>query len=198
MPYNYVCNKGDKGKLDCKPGQKCGLGNCVPPSTPPPGCPSGWRCDKIYTEGTTCQETWPGSIQRPCKLTPSDTAFSGNCCIPPGGGGGKTPTPKPPPPGPGPTARCVEIKAYDTNWNQLTATQLSRLKVGDKVRFTVRGSATKGTFDKARFTINGIQRPAVTAKKPNTEEFYDEYTIPTGETTFTINAQVHHKTLGWF
>jgi len=69
--------------------------------------------------------------------------------------------------------------------------------VGDTVRFTVAGQASSGSFDKARFKINGVQRPEVTGKRPATEEYYDEYTIPAGITTFTINAQIHHATLGW-
>ena len=107
----------------------------------------------------------------------------------------KTPTP-PPPPGE-PTAQCLNIKAYDTNWTELTSAQLAQIKVGDTVRFTVAGQASSGSFDKARFKINGVQRPEVTGKRPATEEYYDEYTIPAGITTFTINAQIHHATLGW-
>ena len=107
----------------------------------------------------------------------------------------KTPTP-PPPPG-GPTAQCLNIKAYDTNWTELTSAQLAQIKVGDTVRFTVAGQASSGSFDKARFKINGVQRPEVTGKRPATEEYFDEYTIPEGITTFTINAQIHHATLGW-
>ncbi len=169
------------------------------------GCNTGWHCDKIYTEGTTCQETWSNSIQQPCSLTSNDTAKSGTCCIPPLSAGG--PTPKPGGGGPpvggggtplpaGVTAQCLNIKAFDTNWTQIT--NLSTLKVGDKVRFTVAGSASTGTFDRARFTVNGALRPEVTATRPGTSEFYDEYTIPEGTSSFSINAQVHNTVLGWF
>lgn len=96
-----------------------------------------------------------------------------------------------------PTAQCQNVKAYDTNWTQLTATQLKGLKAGDKVRFTVAGQASSGNFTKARFTINGTVRGEVTGKKPNTQEFFDEYTIPAGVTTFNITAQIYHETLGW-
>ncbi|MGB6838774.1 MAG: hypothetical protein WBD86_02415 [Microgenomates group bacterium] len=98
--------------------------------------------------------------------------------------------------GPGITASCLDIKAFDTEWNRIT--NLSTLKAGDVVRFTVSGSASSGSFDKARFIINSATRPEVTVKRPGTEEFYDEYTIPEDVTSFTINAQVHHSTLGWF
>ncbi|KKU16846.1 MAG: Chitin-binding lectin 1, partial [Candidatus Woesebacteria bacterium GW2011_GWC2_45_9] len=106
---------------------------------------------------------------------------------------GSTPTPPPPPP----TAQCLNIQAFDTSWNKLSSTDLSNLKPGDKVRFTVAGQASSGNFDKARFKINGVQRPEVTQKKPSSEEYYDEYTIPEGITTFSIGAQIHHTTLGW-
>jgi len=97
----------------------------------------------------------------------------------------------------GPTAQCLNIKAFDVNWALLTSEQLKALKAGDKVRFTVGGTASSGSFDKAKFKINGVDRPEVAAKRPDSNEFYDEYTIPEGVTTFTINAQIHHTTLGW-
>ena len=96
----------------------------------------------------------------------------------------------------GAPAQCLNIKAFDTEWVEIT--DLSTLKAGDKVRFTVAGQTSTGSFDRARFIINGVTRPEVTAKRPNTQEFYDEYTIPTGITTFSVNAQLHHTTLGWF
>jgi hypothetical protein len=98
------------------------------------------------------------------------------------------------------SGQCLNIKAFDTSWNPLSASQLLTLKVGDAIRFTVAGQATAGTFDKARFTINGTLRPEVTQTRPGSDptEFYDEYTIPPGVTSFTITAEVHHSTLGWF
>jgi hypothetical protein len=97
-----------------------------------------------------------------------------------------------------PTAICYNIKAYDVNWTQLTNTQLAMLKPGDIVRFTVEGQASSGNFIMARFTINGVRRPEVITLKPGTNEFYDEYTIPSdGTTSFTISGEVYHETLGW-
>ena len=75
---------------------------------------------------------------------------------------------------------------------------LAVLAVGDTVRFAVGGTTTGGTFDKARFTINGTLRPEVTAQKPGSNEYFDEYTIPAGTTSFSVNAQIHHTSLGWF
>ncbi|MBL7036348.1 hypothetical protein ISR94_00680 [Candidatus Microgenomates bacterium] len=95
------------------------------------------------------------------------------------------------------SAQCLNIKAYDINWSPLTSTQLSQLTVGDVVRFTAAGQSPNGTFTKARFTINGILRSEVATKKPSTTEFYDEYTIPAGISTFNIAAQVFHDSLGW-
>ncbi len=108
-----------------------------------------------------------------------------------------SPAPTAPPPGASPTAQCLNVKAYDLSWNILSSSQLSSLKPGDTIRFAVAGTTTSGSFDRARFKINGVQRPEVTQKKPGSEEFYDEYTIPPGITTFTIGAQIHHTTLGW-
>ncbi len=97
---------------------------------------------------------------------------------------------------PGVTASCLNIQAFDAEWNSITT--LSSLVAGDVVRFTVAGNASSGSFDKARFTINGTSRSEVSVKRPGTDEYYDEYTVPEEVTTFTINAEVHHTTLGWF
>lgn len=93
---------------------------------------------------------------------------------------------------------CLQVKAYDTQWNQLTSSELSGLEPGDVVRFAVAGITTSGSFDKAKFTINGSLRPEVSQKKTGTDEFYDEYPIPEDTTSFTVSAQVHHTALGWF
>ncbi|OGM05168.1 hypothetical protein A2715_03360 [Candidatus Woesebacteria bacterium RIFCSPHIGHO2_01_FULL_39_32] len=106
-----------------------------------------------------------------------------------------TPTLTPPPEI---TAECSAVKAYDSEWNLLSSTDLANLKAGDVVRFTVSGTASSGTFDKARFTINGVLRAEVTTKKPGSNEFYDQYTVPVGVTTFNVSAQIHHTDLGWF
>jgi hypothetical protein len=100
-------------------------------------------------------------------------------------------------PTPSLSATCNSVMAYDQNWQALSATQLSALKSGDVVRFAVGGTSSGGSFDRARFTINGTQRPEVTTIRPGTSEFYDEYTIPAGSTSFTVSAQIRHTQLGW-
>jgi hypothetical protein len=107
-----------------------------------------------------------------------------------------TPTP---PPGEEISALCLNIKAFDTNWDEIT--DLSSLRAGDIIRFTVSGTTNSGNIDKARFRINSpTWRTDVVTKKPGTSEFYDEYTIPEGVTSFTINAQLHHTSsdINWF
>ena len=111
----------------------------------------------------------------------------------------KTPTPTPtntpvPTATPTPALACLNTRVFDTNWNELSGSELAQLQAGDKVRFTVAGSATSGTFDMARFRINSSTwRPSVTQKRPGTNEFYDEYTIPPNTYSFSVNTQVHHK-----
>lgn len=106
--------------------------------------------------------------------------------------------PKKPPPDTGFSAQCLNIQVFDTKWNKIT--DLSSLMAGDTIRLTVSGGTTKGSIDKARFTINGSQKAAVTQKRAGTNEFFDEYTIPDGVKSFTINAQLHHtdSSVGWF
>jgi hypothetical protein len=96
------------------------------------------------------------------------------------------------------SAQCMNVLAYDTEWNTLSLSDLAKLKTGDTVRFAVAGTATSGTFNMARFTINGTLRSPVVTQKPGSSEFYDEYIIPANTTSFTINAQIHHSSLGWF
>ncbi|OGM21333.1 hypothetical protein A2955_01300 [Candidatus Woesebacteria bacterium RIFCSPLOWO2_01_FULL_37_19] len=114
-----------------------------------------------------------------------------------------TPTPTLPPNAtPTPTtpdisAKCSDVKAYDNLWNPLDLADLASLEPGDIVRFAVSGSASSGSFDKARFTINGSLKPEVTTKKPGTQEFYYQYTLPDGVSSFTIKGEIHHSNLGW-
>ncbi len=88
---------------------------------------------------------------------------------------------------------CTQIKVYDVDWNLLNAQQLSGLIPGQNIYFTVTGSG--GSFDKARFTINGVLNSDTTNLKPgSSREFYQQYIIPTGEVNFTINADLHDST----
>ena len=149
-------------------------------------------CESPYVCTNTGTSLCRGGYE--CKL-------GGNPTNPPGPTNPPAPTNTPLPPTPTGTpsigAQCLDIKAYDTTWKLLTISDLANLSEGDKVRFTVIGNATSGAFDKAKFTINSSVQPETTAKKPNSEEFYVEYTIPAGITAFTIDAQVHHLTQGW-
>lgn len=102
-----------------------------------------------------------------------------------------------PPPTPVVTARCQNIKAYSSTWVELTAAQLAALKPTDTVNFCVAGTATGGSFDKAKFTINGTAQAETSTVRPSSTDFCQSYVIPTGTTTFNLTAQVHHTTLGW-
>ena len=95
------------------------------------------------------------------------------------------------------SASCQDIKIFDEEWNPISADGLKALSPGDVIRITVVGLATSGSFDMARFTINGTLRPEVTQKRPGTEEFFDEYTIPVGVSTFNIKAEIHHSSNIW-
>jgi hypothetical protein len=99
--------------------------------------------------------------------------------------------------GGGDTYACLAVKAYDTNWTAISAAGLKLLKAGDKIRLTVAGTTSTGTFNKAKFKINGSETAEVTAVKPNTTEFYYEYTIPANVFTFTVDAKINHSTAGW-
>ncbi len=98
----------------------------------------------------------------------------------------------------GPSGQCLTVRIYDTSWNELNTAARTALKPGDIIRVTVAGSASQGAIDQARFTFNNSLRLPVTQKKPNTQEFYDEITIPAGTTSIRIEGEIHHPDLGWF
>ncbi len=108
-----------------------------------------------------------------------------------------TPTEAQPTQPPQVSAKCLDVKAYDTQWNLLSQNDLNDLNSGDKVRFAVAGQASSGTFSKARFTVNGTSLGEATLKKPGSDEYYKEYTVPDGVTTFTVKGEVFHSELGW-
>jgi len=173
-------------------------------------CTNGMDCIPTqyggYCEEVPCRESGclrPG--ERCCGGT-AGSEFDASCYVTETmcGAGGATATPVPtatPTPRPGVeiSARCLNIKAFDTSWDEII--DLSSLKAGDIIRFTVSGTTNSGNIDKARFRINSpTWRTDVVAKKPGTGEFYDEYTIPEGVTSFTINTQLHHTSsdISWF
>ena len=161
-------------------------------------------CDRSAPNTQNCTDKKEGSS---CNIVAQCGGGTGTCVVINQGGansecqcqkGVSAPAPTlTPPPGGGVVAQCLNIRAFDTNWTELTTAQLPQLKAGDKVRFAVGGTASGGSFDKAKFKINGVERAEVTGKRPDSQEFFDEYTIPAGVTTFTINAQIHHASLGW-
>jgi len=210
----YTCdeNSDEEGTERCSTGIYIGGNSDKCPGGPNPTQPPGGRtcqdpdvCPGNGSDGNplTCKPTqdcaydngsgyWYCTGRAECKTdgTPKPT---------------NSPTPTPGPtdtPTPGPTlppevGACEQVKIYDTSWNLLTAAQLKNLKTGDIIRVAASGTPAE-KFDKARFIINGTTRAEVTQKKPNTNEYYDEYTILDGVTTFSISAQIHHLVLGWF
>ena len=96
------------------------------------------------------------------------------------------------------TSACREIKIYDTNWQTLSATQLSQLTANTPIHIAVRGDTTQGQLTKAKFIING-QELETDQKRPGTEEFYLLYQLPEGLTQFNIQAQMFHPDFNqWF
>lgn len=221
-PSNRLCYMAE-AKDDCDPAlDECpqvGV-SCTPGGSPSPRasatpniCALSRRdpnskgyCDRSAPNTQNCTDKAEGSS---CTIVPQCGGGTGTCVVINQGGansecqcqkGGVVSSPRPslPPPPDGPTAQCLDIKAFDTNWSPMTIEQLSALKPGDKVRFTVAGQTNSGSIDKARFKVNGTVRPEVTQKRPSSEEYYDEITIPEGVSSFSINAELHHSSLGWF
>jgi hypothetical protein len=102
-----------------------------------------------------------------------------------------TPTPTPS------SASCSEVKAYDSGWNLLSASELSSLKAGNNIELCVSGIASAGTFDMGKFTINGVVQTTTTTQRPGSSDFCQAYVIPTGVYTFNTTAQIHNTIVGW-
>lgn len=124
-----------------------------------------------------------------------------NGCVP--GGTSSTP-PKTTPPQPSstpitPVAQCLSTKIYSPGWTLVSATTFSTFKAGDQVYFCTTGTtnSTTGSFDKARFTINGKLMPETTLKRPGSNDFCYLYTIPSALYNFTVQGEIHHTVLGW-
>ena len=158
-----------------------------------------------YGSGNECKDisnvqVWLGQPPQPSN-TPTPTEIpSPTPTTPPGITPSATPTTNPSPSPTTPpsiTAQCSAVTAYDVNWNTLSATELSSLEEGDLVRFAVSGSASGGSFNKARFSVNGQSIGESLTKKPGSDEFYKEYTIPAGTVYFEVKGEVFHSTLGW-
>ena len=155
--------------------------------------------DRICSKpaGKTCNECgWNGASSAEDTISPAGPKciidfIENRLCEPKDCSGGGTPPPS------GPTAQCQNVKAYSTTWSPLSAVQLSGLKATDQVNFCVAGVTTQGTFDKARFTINGALQAETTTKRPSSNDFCQLYTIPAATTSFSVTAQIHHATLGW-
>jgi hypothetical protein len=158
-------------------------GTCVPPNT---GCTTA----SADLNGTPCTKWhWTNCIGGGTNGVGCGTGGEKKTTTNEGGGG--------PTPTPGAGVSCQNIKAYSTAWVLLTSTQLSQLGVGSQVNFCVLGTADSGVFDMARFTINGVLKPDTATKRPGTNDLCQNFAIPAATTTFNVNAQIHHTTLGW-
>jgi len=121
-----------------------------------------------------------------CKNTSCSREWDSDC-----GGQESIPTPDTA------SATCQSVSAYDDTWTELTTIQLSSLKAGDKINYCVKGFASEGVFNKARFTINGVMQSETTTIRPSSTDFCQEYTIPAGVTTFNVVGDIFHEVLGW-
>jgi len=182
---DVCCNLKSYSDTTCKTpiNKRCGT---APTTPPPPDDGKNKSCVRACN-GTDCNKTPAGCSP----ITSSSCTTDADC-------GASKPPPPTTPPSKDVTAQCMNIRAFDTDWNELSTTELGELRVGDSVRFTVAGTTNSGTIGKARFIINGVTRAAVTQKRPGSNEFYDEYIIPEGTTSFSIRAQLNHSTAGWF
>lgn len=156
-----------------------------------------------YGSGPNCKDVsnvqiWMGEEPTPT-VTPTPASTSTPTPTkPPSATNTPTPTSTPTPTLPPEiSAECFNVVAYDINWHQLSVNDLSSLEAGDAVRFAVTGQASSGTFSKARFEVNSSSIGESNTQRPSSDEFYIEYEIPEGVSSFTVKGELYHSTLGW-
>lgn len=159
-------------------------------------CEPGWSCNPA---GEGCvQLSGPGTGTNPTP-TPPTTLVTASPSPKPTASPSPSPTPSATP-SPTPTpivAQCVSTNIYTPTWSPITIADFYNLPAGGQVYFCTLGSTNGLTFDKARFTINGVLRPEVTLQRPGGTDFCDLYTIPANTYSFTVQGEIHHATLGW-
>lgn len=104
----------------------------------------------------------------------------------------------PGPSGPPVNSLCLNLKIYDSDWEQITQEELNNLMAGDVVRFAVSANTSEGAINQARFIVNGVPRNPVSNIRADTDEFVDEYIVPEGIANFDIEVQLNHSEFGWF
>lgn len=136
------------------------------------GCKSDWCTSEIECTSKGGQMGTPQSF---AYCSPGLVA----CCLPSGGGttiaAQPTATPQPP------AGQCTRIKVYKEN----VAVNPKTLVPGDSVKLAVAGTnATRG-----RIRVNGAAFTETTTKNAS-GEFTVPFTVPSGITNFTIEAEV--------
>jgi hypothetical protein len=199
--FRDVCQAGGHWTT-CSPGYVCSNYDCVPgsggtprpptssPRTPTPRPPTPTPTP-TRTPTATPTRTPTATPTRTPTATPTRTPTSTPV---------RTQTPTPTPtitPTPGIAAVCSALRAYDSGWSELSSAQLSGLKAGNNINFCVAGTSSAGAFDMGRFTINSAAQAQTTTKRPNSNDYCQSYTIPSGVTSFTVTAQIHHVSQGW-
>lgn len=174
-----------QGMTCCEPGWVCnpdGEG-CVQLSGPTSGPGTGTNAP-VPTKSPS-----PVPVRTPSP-TPSATPSPTPTATP-------TRSPSPTPSATPIVAQCVSTNIYTPAWTPVTIADFYNLPAGAQVYFCTQGTTNGLTFDKARFTINGVLRPEVTLQRPGGTDFCDLYTIPANTYSFTVQGEIHHTTLGW-
>lgn len=94
----------------------------------------------------------------------------------------------------GTAPQCTGIKIYDANFNEIPASDYSKLSPGTQIKIAVTGTTPAGSFDKARFFVNDPVNPigeSPSTVPSNPAEYYIDYTVPSGVTSFTISGELH-------
>lgn len=94
-------------------------------------------------------------------------------------------------------AQCVSTRIYSPNWTLITNDEYHNLSDRSQVYFCVSGSTTGGSFNKARFTINGTLYPETVMVRPGSADYCQLYEIPVGSYSTNVQGEVHHNALGW-
>ncbi len=91
------------------------------------------------------------------------------------------------------------IKLYNKSWQELTVSDILKLKTGDKFIIGISGIVDL-PVDKARIRVNQqewLPQNEVTLFNNKENVYYKEYEIATAAARLVIEAQLHTKAEGW-
>lgn len=93
--------------------------------------------------------------------------------------------------------QCQNIKAHKVTGEELSLSDLSKLKAGDTIHLVAHGTGISTNYKAVRFKVNGVVG-AESTQKNIVGDYYTAYTIPVNTKTFSITAELKGQDDHWY